>query len=116
MKVRLSFDRARKRLVLRAVSRRGLRGATTCRTRTRLTRALVFTTEAVRRTFPLAGERGRNVTVVHGPDEFEEIFRARGSWRAVRGAMACPAEESRMNRERRRRARNSSSDRRGRAP
>ena len=57
---------------------------------------LVFTTESIEN-IP-AGWRARETYVVHGPDEFEEIFEARGGWKPVRAVLTrtietCPVAE-----------------------
>ena len=66
-----SFDRARKRLVLRQFHVEGfvnqyVQGADTS------TSKLVFSTEAIENV--PAGWRARETYIIHGPDEFEEVF------------------------------------------
>ena len=90
-----SFDRARKRLVLRQFHVEGFVNQYVQDSESS-SQKLVFTTESIEN-IP-AGWRARETYVVHGPDEFEEILRARGGWKPVRVVLTrtietCPVAE-----------------------
>ena len=66
-----SFDRARKRIVLRQFHVEGFVNQYVQEADSSAT-TLVFTTEAIENIPP--GWRARETYIVHGPDEFEEVF------------------------------------------
>lgn len=66
-----SFDRARRRIVLRQFHVEGFVNQYVQDTDSSPQR-LVFTTEAIENISP--GWRARETYIVHGPDEFEEVF------------------------------------------
>jgi hypothetical protein len=67
-----SFDRARKRLVLRQFHVEGFVNQFVHDLESSSPQKIVFTTESIEN-IP-SGFRARETYVVHGPDEFEEIF------------------------------------------
>ena len=67
-----SFDRARKRIVLRQFHVEGFVTQYVQDSESSVAQRLVFTTESIENIPP--GWRARETYIVHGPDEFEEVF------------------------------------------